>query len=109
VRGCRLRQAQGLPNVATIGPDGGARQKADANPIDAAAGLKETTDEAEKGMVDPRNDNGSRRRSFVGLAMIVLLFVVGWVLVHELYAGEQLEDCLLSGRTNCAPIQDSGH
>jgi hypothetical protein len=59
-------------------------------------------------MVDPPHDDGSRRRSLVGLAMIVLLFVVGWVLVHELYANEQLEDCLLSGRTNCAPIQNSG-
>jgi hypothetical protein len=58
-------------------------------------------------MADPHHDNGSRRRSLVGLAMIVLLFVVGWVLVHELYANGQLEDCLLSGRTNCAPIQDS--
>ena len=60
-------------------------------------------------MVDPDHDNGSRRRSLIGLAIIVLLFVVGWVLVHELYANEKLEDCLLSGRTNCAPIQDSGH
>lgn len=59
-------------------------------------------------MVDPHHDDGSRRRSLVGLAMIVLLFVVGWVLVHELYANGQLEDCLLSGRTNCAPIQNPG-
>lgn len=59
-------------------------------------------------MVDPRQDDGSRRRSLVGLGLIVVLFVVGWVLVHALYANGQLEDCLLSGRTNCAPIQDSG-
>jgi hypothetical protein len=25
--------------------------------------------------------------------------------VHELYAGGKLEDCLLSGRTNCEPVQ----
>lgn len=59
-------------------------------------------------MVDPRQDDGSRRRSLVGLGLIVVLFVVGWVLVHALYANGQLEDCLLSGRTNCAPIQGSG-
>jgi hypothetical protein len=59
-------------------------------------------------MIDPQRDNGSRRRSLIGLGMIVLLFVVGWVLVREIYADNQLEDCLLSGRTNCAPIQDPG-
>lgn len=56
-------------------------------------------------MVDPPNEKAGQRRSLVGLAVIVVLFVVGWVLVHELYAGVQLENCLLSGRTNCAPIQ----
>lgn len=59
-------------------------------------------------MVDPREDKGSQRRSLIGLAIIVLLFVAGWVLVHELYSGVKLEDCLLEGRTNCAPIQDQG-
>jgi len=33
-----------------------------------------------------------------------LLFAIGWFLAQELYANEELEDCLLSGRTNCAPI-----
>ena len=41
----------------------------------------------------------------VALVIVVLLFVVGWVLAHELYANGKLEDCMLSGRTNCAPIQ----
>jgi hypothetical protein len=37
--------------------------------------------------------------------IVVLLFVIGLVLARELYSGEKLEDCLLSGRTNCQPIQ----
>jgi hypothetical protein len=56
-------------------------------------------------MADPEGENGSRRRSMVALGIVVLLFVVGWVLAHELYANGRLEDCLLSGRTNCTPIQ----
>jgi hypothetical protein len=56
-------------------------------------------------MADPEGQNGSRRRSMIALGIVVLLFVVGWVLAHELYANGKLEDCLLSGRTNCAPIQ----
>jgi hypothetical protein len=56
-------------------------------------------------MADPEEQNGSRRRSMVALGIVALLFVVGWVLAHELYANGKLEDCLLSGRTNCTPIQ----
>jgi len=41
----------------------------------------------------------------MALLVIVILFVIGWVLVHELYSSGRLEDCLLSGRTNCAPVQ----
>jgi hypothetical protein len=44
------------------------------------------------------------RGPLVALGVIVLLLVVGWFLVHELYASGQLGDCLMSGRTNCAPI-----
>jgi hypothetical protein len=56
-------------------------------------------------MTDPQGQNGSRRQAMVALVIVVLLFVVGWVLAHELYANGKLEDCMLSGRTNCAPIQ----
>jgi hypothetical protein len=54
----------------------------------------------------PDHDMGSpsRRGPLVGLGVIVLLLVVGWFLVHELYSNGKLEDCLMSGRTNCAPI-----
>ncbi len=53
---------------------------------------------------DPNQD--SRRRSLIGLLVVALLFVIGWVLAHQLYAGGKLEDCLMSGRTNCQPIQN---
>jgi hypothetical protein len=55
-------------------------------------------------MAERKGPDGSRRGSMVALGVVVLLFVIGWILAHELYTGEKMEDCVLSGRTNCAPI-----
>ena len=55
-------------------------------------------------MPDQEEQNQGRRRSLIALAVVVALFVVSWVLVRELYQSEKLQDCLMSGRTNCAPI-----
>lgn len=55
-------------------------------------------------MADGDGQKGSCRGALIALVVVVLLFVVGWLLAQELYADRQLEDCLLSGRTNCAPI-----
>jgi len=43
------------------------------------------------------------------LGVVVVLFVVGWILARELYANEKIEDCVMSGRTNCVPIDTSSH
>lgn len=56
-------------------------------------------------MPDQEEQNQGRRRSLIALAVVVALFVVSWVLVRELYQSEKLQDCLMSGRTNCAPIE----
>ena len=56
-------------------------------------------------MPDQDEQNQSRRRSLIALAVVVALFVVSWVLVRELYQSEKLQDRLMSGRTNCAPIE----
>jgi cell division septal protein FtsQ len=53
---------------------------------------------------DPDRGNTSRRASWVALGVIVVLFVIGWVLTRELYSNSKIEDCVMSGRTNCAPI-----
>ena len=52
--------------------------------------------------------DGSQRRSLIALGVVVVLFLVGWLLAHELYASGKLEDCLMSGRTNCAPLDTAG-
>ena len=54
---------------------------------------------------NPDQDD-SRRGPLIALLVVVLLFVIGWVLARELYANGKLEDCLMSGRTNCEPVQN---
>ena len=39
--------------------------------------------------------------SLGGVAVTLLLLVVGLFLVHELHAKAVIEDCLMSGRLNC--------
>ena len=44
--------------------------------------------------------------SGVGLLIIaVVLLAVGLWLAHELTAASKMQDCLMSGRTNCNQIQ----
>ncbi|HEY2540982.1 MAG TPA: hypothetical protein VGI28_16025 [Stellaceae bacterium] len=45
----------------------------------------------------------------MGLAIVLALAVAGVVLVRDLGNEAKLEDCLMSGRTNCAPIEIPPH
>jgi len=53
---------------------------------------------------DPGRDKTNRRASLVALGAVVVLFVLGWILTREIYSNSKIEDCMLSGRTNCVPI-----
>lgn len=44
---------------------------------------------------------GTRRGALVGLILVVLLVVGCFVLTHVLRGMSQLQDCALSGRSNC--------
>jgi hypothetical protein len=46
--------------------------------------------------------------SLAGLAFALLLVVVGLFLVRALHSKAMMEDCLMSGRTNCAPVIVAG-
>jgi hypothetical protein len=51
--------------------------------------------------------DGQDRRftaSLAGLAIALLLAVLGVFLVQKLSASAKLQDCLMQGRSNCAPI-----
>jgi hypothetical protein len=50
---------------------------------------------------------GKRYGPLIALAVVVLLAGVGWILVQRLTAMSRAEDCVMSGRKNCAPI-DTG-
>ena len=59
-------------------------------------------------MSDPR-DNGdeqdSRRPAVIGLVLVLALVVAAYFLVTALRKNADLEDCLMAGRHNCAPIE----
>ncbi len=55
-------------------------------------------------MADRDKQDGNQRRSLIALGIVVLLFLLGWLLARELYSDSKMEDCLMSGRTNCAPL-----
>lgn len=46
-----------------------------------------------------------RSMALLGLIVVLSLAIAGVVLVRELGKKARLEDCLMSGRTNCAPIE----
>jgi len=49
----------------------------------------------------------SRRGALIGFGLVLLLIVGGLVLAHVLRGTAQVQDCVMSGRTNCAPIDSS--
>ena len=59
-------------------------------------------------MADPHDDDrepDSRRPALIGLALVLLLVVGAYFLVTALRKNAELEDCLMAGRRNCAPIE----
>jgi hypothetical protein len=58
------------------------------------------------GSEDGNQETDERRSAaLIGLIIILALAIAGVVLVRELRERSLLEDCLMSGRTNCAPIE----
>ncbi|MBV9785823.1 MAG: hypothetical protein JO264_18620 [Acidisphaera sp.] len=48
--------------------------------------------------------SGSRRAAVIAVVVVVLLVLGGWWLTGRLHSMASLQDCVASGRTNCAPI-----
>ncbi|WP_197082766.1 MULTISPECIES: hypothetical protein [unclassified Bradyrhizobium] len=51
------------------------------------------------------DEGGSRRGALVGLLVAAVMLAVGLWLAHDLTAASKLQDCLMSGRTNCNVIE----
>ena len=49
-----------------------------------------------------------RRGAVIGLIVAAVLAIAAVYLTHALREESQREDCLMSGRTNCAPIETPG-
>jgi len=47
----------------------------------------------------------SPRRALVGLLALVAMIGAVLFIMHRLNQAAQIQDCVASGRTNCAPIQ----
>jgi hypothetical protein len=47
----------------------------------------------------------NRRGAVAGLIVAIVLLVVGIWLARELTAASKLQDCVMSGRTNCNVIE----
>ena len=52
---------------------------------------------------DPEPDN--RHGAIAGLVIAVILLAVGIWLARDLTAASKMQDCLMSGRTNCNVIE----
>ena len=50
-------------------------------------------------------DSERRTAALMGFIVILVLAIAGVVLVRELGKKSKLEDCLMAGRRNCAPIE----
>ena len=46
-----------------------------------------------------------RRTAAIGLIVIVFLVIVGLFFVHVLRDMSKVQDCVMQGRTNCAPVR----
>ncbi|HEX3538753.1 MAG TPA: hypothetical protein VHU15_18500 [Stellaceae bacterium] len=97
----RPHEIQANPNAGAPVAEGVCRS--------AGRGLAGTTTPRHfAAMSDDRNDddgNDSRRRAMIGLVVVAVLVVIGYFLMTTLRQNANLEDCLMSGRHNCAPIE----
>jgi hypothetical protein len=55
-------------------------------------------------MTDPE-EGGNRRGAIAGLVIAAVMLAAGLWLAHDLTAASKMQDCLMSGRTNCNVIE----
>jgi hypothetical protein len=55
--------------------------------------------------MDDPEQGGNRRAAMAGLIIAAALLIFGLWLARELTASSKLQDCVMSGRTNCNVIE----
>jgi hypothetical protein len=53
----------------------------------------------------PDAPRARRWAPFAVLLLVAVLSGVGWLVVREMMAISKLQDCVMSGRKNCAPVE----
>ena len=56
-------------------------------------------------MPEPEDQGDNRRGAVAGLIIAAVLLAVGIWLARDLTAASKLQDCVMSGRTNCNVIE----
>ena len=54
---------------------------------------------------DDLSGEDRRTASLAGVALILVLALAGLFLIRELTEVSQIQDCVMQGHTNCAPIR----
>jgi hypothetical protein len=55
-------------------------------------------------MTENEDDEPSRRGPLIALVAVVVLVIGGLWLSHVLGGVSHMQDCVMSGRSNCAPV-----
>jgi heme/copper-type cytochrome/quinol oxidase subunit 4 len=53
---------------------------------------------------EDEQSEGSSRAKIIGVVFMILLLAVAFVITQKLRSMSAIQDCVMSGRTNCAPI-----
>jgi hypothetical protein len=83
-------------------PCGDVEPLADASRARQSAGMAHDPNDQDDG-------DGNRRGALIGLVITALLVIAGYYLMTVMRHEGQVEDCLMSGRSNCAPIDIPTH
>ena len=57
-----------------------------------------------KSLAKPQSGD-NRRGAIAGLIIAIVILGVGWWLARDLTSASKMQDCLMSGRTNCNVIE----
>ncbi|HEY3352761.1 MAG TPA: hypothetical protein VGQ83_05905 [Polyangia bacterium] len=52
-----------------------------------------------------RREGDHSNRPLIALLVFVALAIVGWLILRTTREATRMEDCVMSGRRNCAPIE----
>lgn len=74
------------------------------SPSDFKPANRPTPGETPKSPPQSRPDD-NRRGAVAGLVIALVILGVGWWLARDLTAASKMQDCLMSGRSNCNVIE----